>query len=113
MSASNACTGGARRTTTEAIFFISKCFHLQMSLCGELSTCRCILQWELSGAYANEEAREGLEDTAKAMPEEESEGYVLDMRDGSDFDRASDYETAAEERRPPVSATIELASHAI
>ena len=37
------------------------------------------------------------------MVEEESDGYVLDMRDGSDLDRGSDFEAATDERRAPVS----------
>lgn len=64
-----------------------------------------MLQWELSGAGAGEDSKspEGLKDTAEAVAEEESDGYVLDMRDGSELDRGSDFEAAAEERRAPVS----------
>lgn len=66
---------------------------------------RCILQWELSGACADENApQEGLKDTAAAVAEEESDGYALDMRDGSDLERDIDFGEAADERRFPVSA---------
>lgn len=66
---------------------------------------RCILQWELSGAGAAQDrkASEGLKDIAENVVEEESDGYVLDMRDGSDLDRGSDFEAATDERRAPVS----------
>lgn len=62
---------------------------------------RCVLQWGLSGAGAGEDNKpsEGLKDIAEAVVEDESDGYVLDMRDGSDLERDSDFETAAEERR--------------
>lgn len=67
--------------------------------------CRCVFQWELSGACAGEsKSQEGLKDVAEAVAEEESDGYVLDMRDGSDLDRGSDFEAAAEERRASVGA---------
>lgn len=71
-----------------------------------LTMSRCVLQWELSGACADENApQEGLlKDTAAAVAEEESDGYALDMRDGSDLERDSDFEGAADERRFPVSA---------
>lgn len=72
-----------------------------------LRTCRpirCVLQWELSGAGATAEGG-GLKDIAEAVAEEESDGYVLDLKDGSDLDRGSDFEAAAEERRAPVSHT--------
>ncbi|CAM9343527.1 unnamed protein product, partial [Hapterophycus canaliculatus] len=59
----------------------------------------CILQWELSGAGAGEGSGGGLQDDAEAVAEEESDGYVLDLKDGSDLDRGSDFEAAAEERR--------------
>lgn len=64
-----------------------------------------MLQWELSGACAGEGGPGGgLTDVAEAVVEEESDGYVLDLRDGSDLDRGSDFEAAAEERREtPVS----------
>lgn len=73
-------------------------------------THRCVLQWELSGASAGEGklASEGLKDVAEAVAEEESDGYVLDLRDGSDLDRGSDFEVAAEERRAPVRTNILL-----
>lgn len=65
---------------------------------------RCVLQWELSGACAGEVGGGGLKDAAEAVVEDESDGYVLDLRDGSDLDRGSDFEGAAEERRStPVS----------
>lgn len=60
---------------------------------------RCVLQWELSGAGAGEASGGGLQDDAEAVAEEESDGYVLDLKDGSDLDRGSDFEAAAEERR--------------
>lgn len=63
---------------------------------------RCVLQWELSGAASAADAG-GLKDIAEAVAEEESDGYVLDLKDGSDLDRGSDFEAAAEERRAPVS----------
>ncbi|CAM9158468.1 unnamed protein product, partial [Scytosiphon promiscuus] len=34
-----------------------------------------------------------------AVAEEESDGYIMDLKDGSDLDRGSDFEAAAEERR--------------
>lgn len=43
-----------------------------------------------------------LKDTAEAVAEEESDGYVLDLRDGSDLERESDCEAATEERIAPV-----------
>lgn len=68
---------------------------------------RCVLQWELSGACAGEGGGGGLKDVAEAVAEDESDGYVLDLRDGSDLDRGSDFEVAAEDRRrTPVSATV-------
>lgn len=60
---------------------------------------RCVLQWELSGACAGEGGGGGLKEVAEAVVEEESDGYVLDLRDESDLDRGSDFEAAAEERR--------------
>lgn len=60
---------------------------------------RCILQWELSGAGAGEGDGGGLQDDAEAVAEEESDGYIMDLKDGSDLDRGSDFEAAAEERR--------------
>ncbi len=61
------------------------------------------MQWELTGAAAGGGGG-GLKDVAEAVAEEESDGYVLDMRDGSDLDRGSDFEEAAEDRRTvPVS----------
>ena len=57
-----------------------------------------MLQWELSGAGAGEGGGE-LKDISEAVVEDESDGYVLDLRDGSDLDRGSDFETAVEERR--------------
>lgn len=64
----------------------------------------------MSGAGAGEgkAASEGLKDVAEAVAEEESDGYVLDMRDGSDLDRGSDFEAAVEERRAPVRTNIVL-----
>lgn len=64
----------------------------------------------MSGASAGEGklASEGLKDVAEAVAEEESDGYVLDLRDGSDLDRGSDFEVAAEERRAPVRTNILL-----
>lgn len=62
------------------------------------------MQWELTGAAAGGGGGGGLKDVAEAVAEEESDGYVLDMRDGSDLDRGSDFEEAAEDRRTvPVS----------
>lgn len=76
---------------------------------------RCILQWQLSGAAAGEDKKsaEGMKDTAEAVAEEESDGYVLDMRDGSDLERESDFEDAAEDRRAPVRlvSTLKSAIH--
>lgn len=48
--------------------------------------------------------QEGLKDTAAAVVEEESDGYLLDMRDGSDLERDIDFEEASDERRFRVSA---------
>ncbi|CBJ26175.1 conserved unknown protein [Ectocarpus siliculosus] len=60
---------------------------------------RCVLQWKLSGAGAGDSRSGELKDSAEAVAEEESDGYILDLKDGSDLDRGSDFETAAEERR--------------
>lgn len=57
------------------------------------------MQWKLSGAGAGDSRGGELKDTAEAVAEEESDGYILDLKDGSDLDRGSDFETAAEERR--------------
>lgn len=40
-----------------------------------------------------------MKDPAEAVAEDESDGYVLDMRDGSDLERGSDFEVASNERR--------------
>lgn len=62
------------------------------------------MQWSLSGAGAGEDAGAArARDPAEAIAEEESDGYVLDLRDGSELERDSDFEAASDERRPPVS----------
>lgn len=57
------------------------------------------MQWKLSGAGAGDSRSGELKDNAEAVAEEESDGYILDLKDGSDLDRGSDFETATEERR--------------
>ncbi|CAM9871632.1 unnamed protein product, partial [Discosporangium mesarthrocarpum] len=59
---------------------------------------RCVLQWELTGPGAETDASKGeLKDPAEAVVEEESDGYVLDMQDGSDLERQDDFEAATNE----------------
>lgn len=77
---------------------LSPPFHTPAGTCF-----RCVMQWVLSGAGVGEVSSAGkLKDTAEAVAEEESEGYILDLRDGSDLERGSDFEAAADERRAPV-----------
>ncbi|CAM9524708.1 unnamed protein product, partial [Choristocarpus tenellus] len=60
---------------------------------------RCVLQWELTGPGAETDSKMAeMKDPAEVVAEEESDGYVLDMRDGSDLEREEDFETASEER---------------
>ncbi|CAM9397119.1 unnamed protein product [Chrysoparadoxa australica] len=51
---------------------------------------RCIFQWDVTGAGEAEEA-------AEVAVEDESEGYLLDMKDGDELERGEKHEAAVDE----------------